>query len=217
MALSFSLRCSSLESDSFCRFVSVTTSDSTVILSCRNFSFSSANSLQRALSEVISALLFAKLSSDTASFSRARATAASISSTAFAAVSSRWVTRRSNSARRASTSSRPSNDWAIFLEGGEDLAPLGERVDESTRGVIVLVLNASELRFGGAVDGRDARSAEVALLLPDPGEREFSERGERGKLCDAAEYIRCFDVFPDASIFFANCVLLAFVYTLVSF
>jgi len=40
--------------------------------------------------------------------------------------------------------------WAIFLEGGEDLAPLGERVDESTRGVIVLVLNASELRFGGA-------------------------------------------------------------------
>jgi len=51
------------------------------------------------------------------------------------------------------------------------------------------------------------------LLRHAPGEREFSERGERGKLCDAAEYIRCFDVFPDASIFFANCVLLAFVNT----
>ena len=105
-------------------------------------------------------------------------TAASISSTALAAVFSRSATSLSNSARKASTSSNPSSDFCDALLarvlsrlGGVvtgDRQVTGRGVPEAAaRGFVqVLAVKEPPFRFGGAETGREALSLALSLLLP---------------------------------------------------
>ena len=111
---------------------------------------------------------------------------------------------------------------ALPPDPGGDFAT-GDRAEAAERGVVVVLIafgvlnelltDTAPVRLAGADAGLDARSLMLPLFAPS-GELPAKPRspvGDLGTPLDAAEYIRCFEVFPVASSFLASCELLALV------